>query len=83
MKVQRCLRLNSVPDPDFRYFSNSKAFVLLGNEQNQINFTGLYFIVVLHLPELWSTTLCFISRVKPTYCWLFASNNMYTKYMTK
>jgi hypothetical protein len=41
----RCLILNEIPDPDFKYFSNSKALYLSVNAIYDIRVTGVLSLV--------------------------------------
>jgi hypothetical protein len=41
----KCLFLNAIPDPDFKYFSNSNALYLSVKAMNVIIDTGVLFLV--------------------------------------
>jgi hypothetical protein len=49
---QKCFFANALPDPDFKYLSNSKALLWLEKAIYAINFQGLYFAVWVDRPSL-------------------------------
>ena len=63
----KCLFKNARPDPDFKYFSNSKALYLSVNIVCVISLTGRRLFVAGTYPLLCLCNLSSISSVQPVY----------------
>ena len=77
-------RRKAMPDEDFKYFSNASALVLLGKEQNLLNFQGLNLVLCLLAPLLCEMSRAFKFEAIPTYVCLGEPmlRRMYTKYIS-
>src|SRR3989344_6152378 len=71
LKLQRgeakCFLMNARPDPDFKYFSNSKALYLSLNATWVTSSTGRRFSVAGTYPLLWRSILSSRFSVQPVY----------------
>lgn len=68
--------MNALPEPDFKYFSNSKALYLFAKQTYVINLIGSLFLVAGTLPLLCLSILSFRLDVQPVYGELSAHNKI-------
>ena len=74
----KCRLIKTRPEPDFRYFSNSKALYLFAKAVYENNSIGLRFFVAGTWPFLCRSIRSLRSSVQPVYGFPSAHSRIYT-----